>query len=548
MNFRSLVSPTPEATPKLRLARLVVSRFLTGSFLLVAALSVSSQTQAQTLAWSPPSGYSSYTAATASSSTANLRTYNLAAGNWKIDLASGTNPTAPVQIIGGDNVVIIGGNIEVPQANNGIPGDSYRRAIYIKDGSTSAIGRVVHIEGVQIKGAQSGSNYLTCYDGIALNCPTAIVQIENCNIEGVRGFKKEWPECSTNPYPLIEGANNTVKDWHGDVIQPWGGAKEIRVDRLFGTTDYQGLFLKADSNTIERVALRNINIIHMPPPTGLTNHLGYMLWRTGRNTVDPITFDKDTKAPFSATISNLKIQLRAGANLLNSTNPDGDFQGYNESDTSSTPTPEPEIDLWRGVLSSGTTSTVMWKGVGSASWNSSVTLTSPASATPGTSYSAPGYTTTPINTALSPSPVVTTGTASQIFVCVYSHSQGVTNVENAYFLVGPSSTSAADTVIQVKYNAATNLFSLASDTGTFGTPGAGPYTNSRGTIERYSSYTSGKDRIVKWKVTPSTTFTGDKLLYLKSNQGTYYSSFEERGIWRIKSTSGAKLSGSGEGF
>ena len=116
---------------------------------------------------------------------------------------------------GGRNVVLIGGHITVPP---GATSQAQQRAIYIKDPTGT-----VHIEGVKIDNS-GGSQF----DGIAVAAPLATLQLENLRITGISG---------------------SLKTLHADIFQPWGGAKEIRIDHLTGTSDYQGLQIPPDSLT-----------------------------------------------------------------------------------------------------------------------------------------------------------------------------------------------------------------------------------------------------------------------------------------------------------
>ncbi|PQV63990.1 hypothetical protein B1R32_10712 [Abditibacterium utsteinense] len=515
-----------------------------------------SRVMAQPRSWSPPMGYATYQTIGPTTNTSKLRTWVLPGGNCIINLNAGANASVPAKIVGGDNVVIIGGNIVMPSANNAEISDEYRQALYIKDDANSNDNRVVHIEGVNIQGDADGK---ALFDGIDLSCPKAIVQIENCRITGVRGFNLDWTEARStaspqNPYPKVAGMNNWEKDWHGDILQPYGGAKEIRVDGLYGTTDCQALFLKQDGNLAtlgERVSLRNIAILQNEPPysvvtptTQMPFREGHLFWRSGRNS--NTIYDYDTKAPYSANVSNFKVKLRSNTTLLGSVNPDGDFKGFAPSNT----TPEPEIDLWKGTFTAGT-STVNWPGLAEGVTAVS-TLTNPIAVanTPGTNYVSSGYITTPVNTAISqalgsqPSgsqlPVVTTGTTPVTFQCVYSHSQGTSNITNTYLLVGDAGAGAAGTGWQVKYNpnSGTDQFVINDPSGNGNLiTVSNPYTDARGKVQRSSTYPVFNDLVVKWTFTPSSTFTGDKRLYLKTNQNTAYTAFEERGIWRIKPAS-----------
>jgi len=140
--------------------------------------------------------------------------------------------TRAVTLKGGRNVVLKGGEISIPwQGDN--PTIASRTGLKIK-GATGT----VHIEGLLIHGKDLS-------EGIQIDAPQAIIQIQNVAIMGVhardqRGFS----------------------DNHPDLIQTYGNAKEVRIDKFTGSTDYQGFFFKADYNGAHgKVKLSRVNII-----------------------------------------------------------------------------------------------------------------------------------------------------------------------------------------------------------------------------------------------------------------------------------------------
>ena len=159
-----------------------------------------------------------------------------------------------VEINGGHNVVLIGGEVAVPatanQTDNGA--DDTDTAIYVR----AATG-TVHIEGVLIRADAN-----TRLDGIDVNAPLATVQVENVRVEDVYGSR-------------------TTE--HGDVIQTWGGAKALRVDGLTANGDYQGLTIGPALGTVGSVQLQNVDLTAEAPPRALiasTHGGGIMLWLT----------------------------------------------------------------------------------------------------------------------------------------------------------------------------------------------------------------------------------------------------------------------------
>lgn len=133
---------------------------------------------------------------------------------------------------GGRNIVLVGGEINIPYQGEDATISS-RRGLKIQ----GAIG-IVHIEGLLIRGEDLS-------EGIQISAPDAIVQLQNIRIEDVHARDQ------------IEFTDN-----HPDLIQTYGSVKELRVDYFTGSTDYQGLFFKADfSPPHGAIKLSNVNII-----------------------------------------------------------------------------------------------------------------------------------------------------------------------------------------------------------------------------------------------------------------------------------------------
>ncbi|OMQ16693.1 hypothetical protein A7K94_0200730 [Modestobacter sp. VKM Ac-2676] len=154
------------------------------------------------------------------------------------------HPVGPIMIADCRNAVIIGGSIRaLPSAKvNGAD----QRAIYVRNCTGT-----VHIEGVHIDGAVSGAQT----DGIAANSPKAVLQIQNVRVDGLRG-----------------GSTGN----HSDVFQPWGGLLEYRIDRLTGSSNFQGLHVFENTGPIGRGTIRNTNIVGTND--GTVDKGGYYLW------------------------------------------------------------------------------------------------------------------------------------------------------------------------------------------------------------------------------------------------------------------------------
>lgn len=152
--------------------------------------------------------------------------------------------TRGLTIRGGRNIVMIGGEIDIPWQGEE-PTIRERRAILI-EGQTG----VVHVEGLWLRGDDLS-------EGIQIDAPQARVQLQNIRVERVT-------------------ARDTVDftDNHPDVVQPYGGVEHLRIDRLTAYTDYQGLFLVGSLGPIGAVDLRHVNIVGLPSSR-------YLLWRSG---------------------------------------------------------------------------------------------------------------------------------------------------------------------------------------------------------------------------------------------------------------------------
>jgi hypothetical protein len=159
-----------------------------------------------------------------------------------------------LEVNGGHNVVLIGGEVTVPssanQTDNGT--DDTDTAIYVR-ASTGT----VHIEGVLIRADPD-----TKFDGIDVNAPDAVVQVENVRVEDVYG---------------------SLTTEHADVIQTWGGAKALDVDDLTANGDYQGLTIDPSLGSLGSADIENVDLTAEAPPAALLTSTvggGIMLWLT----------------------------------------------------------------------------------------------------------------------------------------------------------------------------------------------------------------------------------------------------------------------------
>ena len=159
-----------------------------------------------------------------------------------------------LELNGGHNIVLTGGEITVPstanQSDNGA--DDTDTALYIR-GATGT----VHVEGVLIRAAPE-----TQFDGIDINAPEANVEIENVRIEDLYG---------------------SMTSEHADAIQTWGGVRTLDVDNLTANGDYQGLTIAPSLGSVGTARVENVNLTAEAPPAALASKTvggGIMLWLT----------------------------------------------------------------------------------------------------------------------------------------------------------------------------------------------------------------------------------------------------------------------------
>ena len=211
----------------------------------------------------------------------------LSAGqDYLVTLPSVTR-TKRVQIQGGRNVVIVGGAVDISAPDN---------AFYILEGDA---GRVVHIEGCLVTQSGLGEG-----DAFGINAPTSIVQIENVRVEHLHG---------------------AAADLHADVIQPWGGTLDLRVDHLSGSSNYQGFFLIANYNKNTAFTFKNVNLVIEPE------------WYAGASGGDVIWLDRGRSGsmggPVPTVFANFHAEVRSGDTLPNAVSP-----GSNATSPDSPPT------------------------------------------------------------------------------------------------------------------------------------------------------------------------------------------------------------------
>jgi hypothetical protein len=149
-----------------------------------------------------------------------------------------------LRIVGGRNVVLVGGEVVAP-SENAAPDPRSRRGLLLKNQTGT-----VHVEGLRISGDDLS-------EGINLDQSLgATVQLENISVTTVHG---------------------TRESNHADVLQTWAGPSKLRIDGLQGSTVYQGLFLLpkqfVDAEPVS-FDLRRIVLTS----AGKDGTAGYLLW------------------------------------------------------------------------------------------------------------------------------------------------------------------------------------------------------------------------------------------------------------------------------
>jgi hypothetical protein len=235
------------------------------------------------LTWPPPPAWQQYAAAAVPTQggTITLRSDT----DYRLS-ASGTI-TGPVVIRGGRDVVWIGGHIRIDDQASAAPLGTARRGLVIADApdGSSVDGRVVHLEGLLIDGDDLS-------EGIDPACPSAIVQLENVHVGlvHIRGADDR------------DGTGSYQHELHADVLQPFGGFRQLRVDGLTGSSNFQGIYHSVDLGTAYgRSWFRRVNLTAAKVPGEeviegrVIGHAGHRMYRAnvdrlGQQRIDTGTF------------------------------------------------------------------------------------------------------------------------------------------------------------------------------------------------------------------------------------------------------------------
>jgi hypothetical protein len=193
------------------------------------------------LRWPPPDGWEDFTTVEVGPQGGRVRLDD----DIDYRLVAPEVVRRPVELVGGRDVVWIGGHIQID--DQGRVGAEARRGLVVRDDGDEAEGRTVHVEGLLIDGNDVS-------EGVDIDAPSAVVQLANLRVENV-SFRNADDRDGT-------GAYGDLGDNHPDVVQTYGGFRELRIDGLTATSAYQGLFFKVDADQGRRqpVKLRRVDI------------------------------------------------------------------------------------------------------------------------------------------------------------------------------------------------------------------------------------------------------------------------------------------------
>jgi hypothetical protein len=201
------------------------------------------------LTWAPP-GTTGYTVL-------NLDGPSRNDTNNTIDLADNTdyvinlNGVFPVglRIRGGRNIVIIGGEFNITQKWGDGGSEQNQGALLFMDSLTAQNpGRIIHVEGIYGHGYYFSDGIR---GGTSLGDPPSRfdLRVQNTRIE--QGM---WGRDTG------EGPGT-----HPDIIQLYGGAASLKVDKLTGISTYQGFLVYNDRGQTDEVWMRRVDMRNQDP-------------------------------------------------------------------------------------------------------------------------------------------------------------------------------------------------------------------------------------------------------------------------------------------
>lgn len=206
----------------------------------------------------------------------------------------------PLQIIGGRNIVLVGGEIHVPAVKPYAAGASVAKGdmVVLPTGSFAMYQATI--------GGRTGTSSSPTGTGTAITDGTVTWRYVGLHpraalkfsgqpsgsttfIEGVKidlgqsyGYDAieigGWDQATPGPDYTIQnvrllGAMSTTSGLHADLVQFYGSCRNLRIDKLTGTSQYQGLFL-SPQHLLGSVELHRVDLRYIDP----TAQSGYLLW------------------------------------------------------------------------------------------------------------------------------------------------------------------------------------------------------------------------------------------------------------------------------
>jgi phosphodiesterase/alkaline phosphatase D-like protein len=200
-------APDPAGTPG------TGSAVLSGNGTLSASGVAANTGTGSHLSWAPPT----LTSPTTITVTDNYGTINLnTANDYIIQLPTNRAVVLPggLNIVGGRNVVCIGGTVDVQDGTVLATGEVQRRGLYLKGQAGT-----IHVEGVKFLSSTQG----TLTEGVNLDQRLgATVQLQTIWMQHLFG---------------------SYSGHHADGMQSWAGPDQLLIDDMWIDTGYQGMFL-----------------------------------------------------------------------------------------------------------------------------------------------------------------------------------------------------------------------------------------------------------------------------------------------------------------
>lgn len=206
----------------------------------------------------------------------------------------------PLQIIGGRNIVLMGGEIHVPAVKPYAASTSFATGdmVVLPTGSFAMYQAVTGGKtGASSTPSGTGSSiadgtvtwrYVGLHPRAALKFsgqPSGSTTfIEGVKIDLAQSYGYDaieiggWDQATPGPDYTIQnvrllGAMSTTSGLHADLVQFYGSCRNLRIDKLTGTSQYQGLFL-SPQHLLGSVELHRVDLRYIDP----TAQSGYLLW------------------------------------------------------------------------------------------------------------------------------------------------------------------------------------------------------------------------------------------------------------------------------